>query len=524
MEPSAGADPDPGGDLQLRHGEPGARRDPAHPAAAQRARPRRRRQRLLLVPEPKVPHQAQAPRRRPAPAVGPRLPHARRNGARHAAAAQPAPAGGGAHLVVVFLLRPVLRLVEQVGDEAAASRRRDSGGRIPAGDGHGLPHAAAISGRAPALLPQPDCCAAAAAADCSPHDAGVDDDHVPRPAPPAAVAAEPSVVHAGDDRARRPVRSRAAGHAHALPSRLAQRAARLVQRSTRAGGLRRQHQQLQLQQGTWAWAWASVLEQLQQRRAERQDRRRGERGDQGRREGRAGVTPALRLRRHHRCCRHFRRAPCRSSECRQRCWQYGGHASKRCCCFPDEQRCCCRAQRRTHRSAARYVCLCPMHPLNCMCSSKALLQTSAHHACRLLVCFQIFVWFSNASSLVHVFVRILRLACLDLLRFNSNHCLCRELGMDGETESTCHFDDRSACIERGAVSFCARLAVHGWGWLDGSRLSHAWCTGQRDKVRRAACKISCTRCTDLVMPSVMSVCCRYSGSVEVDVPCVQITY
>ncbi|GJM89752.1 hypothetical protein PR202_ga05969 [Eleusine coracana subsp. coracana] len=236
MEPSAGADPDPGGHLQLRHGEPGARRDPAHPAPAQRARPRRRRQCLLLVPEPKVPHQAQAPRLRPAPAVGPRRPHARRAGARHAAAA-PDP-GGGAHLVILLLLRPVLWVVQQVGDEAAANGRG-----IPAGDGHGLPLAgagAAISGRAPALLPQPDCCAAAADC-CSPHDAGVDDDHVPRPAPPPAVAsAEPVVVHAGE-RARRPVRSRAAGHARS--GRLAQRAARPVQPSTGAGGLR-QHQLL----------------------------------------------------------------------------------------------------------------------------------------------------------------------------------------------------------------------------------------------------------------------------------------
>lgn len=54
MEPEAGADPDSGGDLQLRHGEPAARRDPQDPGAAPGVRPGRRRQRLLLVPEPPV--------------------------------------------------------------------------------------------------------------------------------------------------------------------------------------------------------------------------------------------------------------------------------------------------------------------------------------------------------------------------------------------------------------------------------------------------------------------------------------
>ena len=54
MDPKAGANPDPGVNLQQRDGEPSQGGDGEDPKAAREIRLRRRRQRLLLVPEPAV--------------------------------------------------------------------------------------------------------------------------------------------------------------------------------------------------------------------------------------------------------------------------------------------------------------------------------------------------------------------------------------------------------------------------------------------------------------------------------------
>ena len=54
VEPEAGADSDIGGDIQLRDGEPSEGRDQEDQSSASGVRPGRRRQRLLLVPEPAV--------------------------------------------------------------------------------------------------------------------------------------------------------------------------------------------------------------------------------------------------------------------------------------------------------------------------------------------------------------------------------------------------------------------------------------------------------------------------------------
>lgn len=61
VEPEAGANPHTGGDLRLRDGQPPKGRDSEDQGSIARVWASRRRQCVLLVPEPEIKKQAQAP-------------------------------------------------------------------------------------------------------------------------------------------------------------------------------------------------------------------------------------------------------------------------------------------------------------------------------------------------------------------------------------------------------------------------------------------------------------------------------